>query len=59
MAKKKKGPRQHYGMKCTVCGNFNYLAQRNKINTEEKLKLSKYCKTCKTHTEHKETSKLK
>lgn len=59
MAKKKKGPRQDYGMVCTGCGNFNYLTTRNKVNTEEKLKLKKYCKRCKKATEHKETSKLK
>lgn len=59
MAKKKKGPRQSYGMKCITCGNFGYLTERNKVNTEEKLKLSKYCSVCRKHTEHKEVSKLK
>jgi large subunit ribosomal protein L33 len=59
VAKKKKGPRQHYGLKCTVCGNFNYITERNKVNTPDKLKLNKYCKTCKKTTEHKEVSKLK
>lgn len=59
MAKKKKGPRGIYGMKCSECGNFNYLTERNKVNTEEKLSLKKYCKRCKKHTVHKETSKLK
>jgi len=59
MAKKKKGPRQNFGLVCTVCGNFNYLTERNKVNTEEKLKLTKYCKTCKKATAHKETAKLK
>ena len=59
MAEKKKGPRQMLGMKCSVCGNFNYLTQRNKVNTETKLSLKKYCKHCRKHTLHKETSKLK
>lgn len=59
MAKKKKGPRQNFGLVCTVCGKFNYITQRNKLNTEEKLKLKKYCRKCRKHTEHKETSKLK
>jgi len=59
MAKKKKGPRQNFGLVCTVCGNFNYLTERNKVNTEEKLKLTKYCKTCKKATAHKETAKFK
>jgi large subunit ribosomal protein L33 len=56
---RKKGPRQHYGLKCTVCKNFNYLTQRNKLNTTEKLKLNKYCKRCRKATEHKEAAKLK
>jgi len=59
MAKKKKGPRGNYGLVCSVCGNFNYLTERNKVNTESKLKLNKFCLTCRKHTEHKETAKLK
>ena len=59
MAKAKKGPRQYYGLKCTECGHFNYLTSRNKVNTEEKLNLSKYCKWCKKTTLHKEQQKLK
>ena len=59
MASKKKGPRQYFGLKCTVCKNFNYLTERNKLNSTEKLKLKKYCKHCKKVTEHKETAKLK
>ncbi len=59
MAKSKKGPRQHYGLKCSVCGNFNYITQRNKVNTPDKLKLHKYCKVCRKATEHTEASKLK
>ena len=59
MAKKKKGPRQDFGLKCTECGRFNYITERNKVNTEEKLSLKKYCKTCRKTTVHKETQKLK
>ncbi|OGV96458.1 50S ribosomal protein L33 [Microgenomates group bacterium RBG_16_45_19] len=55
----KKGPRQFFGLKCSVCKNFNYLTERNKLNTPDKLKLKKYCKHCRKVTEHKETSKLK
>ena len=56
---KKSGHRTTLGLTCTVCKNRNYLTQRNKINTEEKLVLKKYCKHCKKKTEHKETEKLK
>jgi len=55
----KKGPRQSMGLKCTKCGHFNYITERNKTNTPEKLAISKYCRTCRDHTEHKEASKLK
>lgn len=55
----KKGPRQLAGLKCTVCGNFNYLSERNKTNTTEKLELNKHCPHCRKHTLHKEVSKLK
>lgn len=59
MAKKKKGPRQNFGLVCSVCKSFNYLTERSKVNTLEKLKLHKYCKTCRKATEHKEVAKLK
>ena len=58
-SKRKRGPRQDFGLKCLVCGKFNYLTERNKLNTTEKLKLTKYCKKCRKATEHKEASKLK
>ena len=59
----KKGPRQLFGLICSVCKSHNYITTKNKANAQaknqEKLKLKKYCKTCKKHTEHKETTKLK
>lgn len=56
---RKKGPRMTIALKCTVCGSQNYITERNKANTPKKLKLKKFCKRCRKHTEHKETSKLK
>ena len=47
------------GLTCTVCKNRNYISQRNKLNTQEKLLLKKYCKHCQKVTDHKETEKLK
>lgn len=44
---------------CSTCGAQNYLTEKNKINTTDKLKLVKYCKWCKKKTEHKESTKLK
>jgi ribosomal protein L33 len=67
MAKKKKGPRQAAGLKCSVCGAFNYITQYNKNNDQLKKQaenkgsfpLNKYCKVCKTHTSHTMSKKLK
>ncbi|MCL5114038.1 MAG: 50S ribosomal protein L33 [Patescibacteria group bacterium] len=47
------------GLVCTVCKNRNYVTNRNKLNTPEKLKLLKYCRYCRKKTEHKETDRLK
>lgn len=55
----KKGPRVIVGLLCSVCNHMNYVTERNKNNTPEKLKLKKYCRNCKKKTEHKETQKLK
>lgn len=51
--------RQKFGLFCSVCKNRNYITQRNKINTTEKIKLKKFCNFCRKVTEHKETDKLK
>ncbi|MGD9128918.1 MAG: 50S ribosomal protein L33 [Candidatus Woesebacteria bacterium] len=68
MAKKKKGPRQAAGLKCTVCGNFNYITEFNKNNEQLKKQttgestfpLKKYCnKVCKKRTKHVLAKKLK
>jgi large subunit ribosomal protein L33 len=52
---KKKGKVQHAVMECSVCHNRNYKTQRNVVNVTSKLVLRKYCSTCQTHVEHKET----
>ncbi|OGG01508.1 50S ribosomal protein L33 [Candidatus Gottesmanbacteria bacterium RBG_16_52_11] len=54
----KKDQRLLVGLVCTVCKSTNYVTNRNKINTPDKIKLRKYCRTCRKHTEHKETGKL-
>lgn len=56
---KKSGARITVGLFCTVCKNRNYVTTRNKLNTKEKLVLTKFCKFCKKRTQHKETDKLK
>jgi large subunit ribosomal protein L33 len=56
---KKKGARTIFGLVCTICKSRNYVSERNKVNTEEKLRLSKFCKICRKKTEHKENAKMK
>ncbi|MCL2677682.1 MAG: 50S ribosomal protein L33 [Clostridiales bacterium] len=40
---------------CTQCKRRNYMSNKNKKTTPDRITLSKYCSFCKTHTEHKET----
>ncbi|MBC8414292.1 MAG: 50S ribosomal protein L33 [Nitrospira sp.] len=42
-------------LQCTECKNKNYSTSKNKKNTPGKLALSKYCRHCRKHVEHKET----
>ena len=55
----RKGNRLILGMVCDQCHSKNYITERNRVNTEEKLVLKKYCPKCRAHTKHKETQKLK
>ena len=43
-------------MACGDCKNRNYTSVKNKRNDPDRLKLSKYCPTCRKHTEHRETA---
>lgn len=56
---KKGDHRATLGLVCSVCKNRNYLTERNKINTPDKLVLKKFCRHCRKRTDHKETDKLK
>ena len=55
----KKGPRQIFAFVCKTCKRQNYITEKNKTNTPDKLVIKKYCKYCKKVTDHKEKSKLK
>jgi len=50
----KKGQRQHFMLVCTVCGEHNYVSERNTYNTKEKVEIMKFCWRDKKHTLHKE-----
>jgi large subunit ribosomal protein L33 len=41
-------------LKCTVCGEENYITERNKKNHTEKLEIKKFCPRCNKMTLHKE-----
>ncbi len=42
-------------LSCEACKRRNYVLRRNKKKHPEKLTLSKFCRFCGKHTDHKET----
>ncbi|MDH4229484.1 MAG: 50S ribosomal protein L33 [Nitrospirota bacterium] len=40
---------------CGGCKQRNYSTMKNKRNTPDRVELSKYCRFCRKHTDHKET----
>lgn len=42
-------------LECGECKNRNYRTNKNRKNVPDRIELKKYCKTCRTHTVHKET----
>jgi large subunit ribosomal protein L33 len=55
MAKKKGEKRIRAILACETCKQRNYYTSRNKVNTTNKLELSKYCRFCRATKLHKET----
>ncbi|PIR42145.1 50S ribosomal protein L33 [candidate division WWE3 bacterium CG_4_9_14_0_2_um_filter_35_11] len=55
----KKGQRQMMLFVCGDCNRRNYITEKNKINTPDKLEIKKFCKWCRKRTVHKENAKLK
>jgi large subunit ribosomal protein L33 len=41
-------------LECTKCKNRNYNTTRNKKKQKDRLEKSKFCRTCRSHTAHKE-----
>lgn len=50
----KKENRESINLKCSECGELNYLTNKNKVNTEGKIEMNKYCKKCNKTTKHTE-----
>ena len=44
-------------MKCSECGNENYLTEKEKKNNPDRLELKKYCPKYRKMTIHKEKTK--
>ena len=42
-------------MECTECKRRNYTTVKSKVNTRERLALSKFCPWDRKHTVHRET----
>ncbi len=51
----KKGNRQTVLLECNDCKGKNYVSQKNVINSKDKMTLSKFCNSCRKHTDHNET----
>ena len=49
------GNRTIITLECTVCKDRNYSTTKNKRKQTDKVLLSKFCRKCRKHTEHKES----
>ncbi len=41
-------------LKCSECGEHNYITTRNKKTHPQKMEIKKFCSRCKKETLHKE-----
>ena len=55
MAAKGKENRIVITLACTECKSRNYVTEKNKKNTTDRLVLNKYCPRCRAHRDHRET----
>ena len=46
--------RVQFTLKCTECGNENYILNKNKKAHPERMEVKKFCKNCNKQTLHKE-----
>lgn len=47
--------RPHVILACGACKRRNYITTKNRQKQTDRIELRKYCRWCRTHTEHKET----
>ena len=41
-------------LQCSDCKNRNYTTTKNKKKTTTRLEMTKFCRTCRHHTVHRE-----
>ncbi|MFC0013897.1 MULTISPECIES: 50S ribosomal protein L33 [Allobacillus] len=46
--------RKKVALACSVCQSRNYTTDKN-TNSSERIEIKKFCKTCGSHTLHRET----
>lgn len=46
--------RENIILKCTVCGEENYITTKNKKKHPDRMLVKKYCHRCNKETPHKE-----
>jgi len=46
--------RVQFTLKCTECGNENYILTKNKKTHPERQEVKKFCKNCNKQTIHRE-----
>jgi ribosomal protein L33, bacterial type len=51
----KVGARIKIVLRCTDCKQRNYVTNKNKKNTPDRLERNKFCPFCRKHTVHAET----
>lgn len=49
-----KGNRSLISLECTICKDRNYVTTKNRRKQQDKLEMSKFCRRCRKHTDHKE-----
>ena len=49
-----KGKRDNIILKCSECGEHNYISTRNKKTHPTKMEIKKFCSRCNKMTVHKE-----
>jgi large subunit ribosomal protein L33 len=55
----KKGKRTLLLLVCSECKTQNYITNKNKMNTPDKMEINKFCPVCRTKRKHTEKTRLK